>query len=869
MKLRKVILIVLICLLCIPISIKAEELNDYQKALKEVADSYLRKVPYVRYSNSKDMRNITPEMASEQNNIYTECAAFVGEIYREALNININHSTYLIAGCAYVQRNDHPDVMRKIWGPANEGFENQPSDISFEAILNEIEVGDIIVSVETNSKAHTQMVYEIDGDNTNLIEANEWPADASLSNKVNLFYTSTGGVRTWKLKTAINHFKNDCKYIFIIRPLGDSNKETIDFKNVERTGSYTNLSNYTCESVNKNVVIPDRTICRVNYPKMDITKTVSSSNKTVIDKNEVEVGDLLTYKIVIKNNSNSNYNGINVEENIPNNVTYQSSTGGASVSDGKVVWNNVVVAANSSKTLTYTVKINSDAFRKTIESVGKVCSIDTAKITNIVGKTLTSKEKNDIISAFNSSTKTNSIELINDIYSNALGIDNLISNDFNITDLVMEYKHTTNNHASNPKAISLNEESNYYNMIFNNYYAGVVSNSTGYKMHYWEKNPFMWPTASLPVEDDYRSDMADTIYSEHFETGDILIILENGVQEEYIYLENSNPKFYNKTGSFPEDNESVSFNKLFEKDRYVILRPSLTFKKQLEKPTLDKTKYTYTSEEVVVNISNYDSNTMNISGIDRATNAGNYSVKISLKDKDNYEWTDSTTKDITLNWNIEKANQDAPVVTAYEGIYDGKSHTIEVTGENLEYSIDGVVWLEEKPTRTEIGKTTVYVRVKEDENHNASEIVEGTITIIDGTDYEIISYDVDENYISNIKINTDIEKFKDHIILGEGYTVEIDTKNINNKEVLYTGGKTRILKNGTLYKQYTNIVKGDTNGTGQINSGDLLRVRQHLLGTKILKDEYFIASDVNGDGVINSGDLLRVRQHLLGTRYID
>ena len=72
-----------------------------------------------------------------------------------------------------------------------------------------------------------------------------------------------------------------------------------------------------------------------------------------------------------------------------------------------------------------------------------------------------------------------------------------------------------------------------------------------------------------------------------------------------------------------------------------------------------------------------------------------------------------------------------------------------------------------------------------------------------------------------------------------------------------------------LYKQFTNIVKGDTNGTGQINSGDLLRIRQHLLGTKTLQDEYFKASDVNDDQVINSGDLLRVRQHLLGTRYID
>ena len=125
------------------------------------------------------------------------------------------------------------------------------------------------------------------------------------------------------------------------------------------------------------------------------------------------------------------------------------------------------------------------------------------------------------------------------------------------------------------------------------------------------------------------------------------------------------------------------------------------------------------------------------------------------------------------------------------------------------------------------------------------------------------------NYISNIKINTTLESFKNNINLETGYSVEVDYKTINSKKVLYTGGKTKILVNGTLNRTFTNIVKGDTNGTGQINSGDLLRIRQHLLGTKILQGEYFIASDVNSDQVINSGDLLRIRQHLLGTRYID
>ena len=135
----------------------------------------------------------------------------------------------------------------------------------------------------------------------------------------------------------------------------------------------------------------------------------------------------------------------------------------------------------------------------------------------------------------------------------------------------------------------------------------------------------------------------------------------------------------------------------------------------------------------------------------------------------------------------------------------------------------------------------------------------------------INKYPVDEtnNYISKIMVNTESNTFTSNFTLGYGYGIDVDTKTVDDKQLLYTGGKTRITHGLDLYKEYTNIVIGDINGDALVNSADLLKVRQHLLNSITLEGIYFLASDVNYDNIINSGDLLRVRQHLLKSNPIE
>lgn len=82
--------------------------------------------------------------------------------------------------------------------------------------------------------------------------------------------------------------------------------------------------------------------------------------------------------------------------------------------------------------------------------------------------------------------------------------------------------------------------------------------------------------------------------------------------------------------------------------------------------------------------------------------------------------------------------------------------------------------------------------------------------------------------------------------------------------VIGTGARITISDGSSTYT-YTLVIKGDLNGDGNINSADLLRVRQYLIGSTSLNDSFKEAADVNKDGVLNSADLLRVRQQLLGT----
>ena len=97
--------------------------------------------------------------------------------------------------------------------------------------------------------------------------------------------------------------------------------------------------------------------------------------------------------------------------------------------------------------------------------------------------------------------------------------------------------------------------------------------------------------------------------------------------------------------------------------------------------------------------------------------------------------------------------------------------------------------------------------------------------------YIINNYSLDESgkCIDLISPYTTVDNFKKNIKLNNGFSVQVDYKIVDGKNLLYTGSKTKIYKNKELFAEYTNIVRGDVNGNATIDIIDYIRIMKHIM----------------------------------------
>ena len=73
------------------------------------------------------------------------------------------------------------------------------------------------------------------------------------------------------------------------------------------------------------------------------------------------------------------------------------------------------------------------------------------------------------------------------------------------------------------------------------------------------------------------------------------------------------------------------------------------------KPTVASGAYVFTGSEHEVKLNYFDSEIMTITGDTKATDAGTYTIEITLNDTSKHAWADGTVEPVTLTWTIEEA----------------------------------------------------------------------------------------------------------------------------------------------------------------------------------------------------------------------
>ena len=127
-------------------------------------------------------------------------------------------------------------------------------------------------------------------------------------------------------------------------------------------------------------------------------------------------------------------------------------------------------------------------------------------------------------------------------------------------------------------------------------------------------------------------------------------------------------------------------------------------------------------------------------------------------------------------------------------------------------------------------------------------------------------HDISDGMIKTVTVDTTAEEMKD----------QLDNENENLKIYLadgtteYTGDKigtgmiVKLFIRGVVVDQKVIVVKGDTDGNGEINAIDALKVVNHIIETELLSGCYLVAAETTNDDTINAIDALRIVNHIIG-----
>lgn len=239
---------------------------------------------------------------------------------------------------------------------------------------------------------------------------------------------------------------------------------------------------------------------------------------------------------------------------------------------------------------------------------------------------------------------------------------------------------------------------------------------------------------------------------------------------------------------------------------------------------------------------------------------GSYTIKFKLYlDNNHTEIYDEAVLKI-LGGNIINNTKD------FEGIYDGKNHTISLDinleNYNVKYSTDNINYnLTELPKYSNVGEYTVYYKISS--LGYADYYGSNKIKI-----YGIKNFGLGVTLKNNMLIITN----NNFTNLVNGINIYASTSNIKhldlegkatNNGLIKTGDKLSITINNSHLLEYQLVYLGDVNGNGQIDIIDYIRIMKDIMKNSKLLGIYYEAADVNRNGVIDIIDYIRIMKIIM------
>ena len=126
-----------------------------------------------------------------------------------------------------------------------------------------------------------------------------------------------------------------------------------------------------------------------------------------------------------------------------------------------------------------------------------------------------------------------------------------------------------------------------------------------------------------------------------------------------------------------------------------------------------------------------------------------------------------------------------------------------------------------------------------------------------------------DKLITGLSFGTKTDAFIENMGLAAGMTASLFTADGTAKEsgtVMMNGDTVKIFAaGGKMIFQGTVLLYGDVNGDGNLRMSDMIKVRNHILGTGTLEGINLTAADCNHDGDIRMSDMIKIRNEILGT----